>query len=62
MAAVYIADLCKQNRLLAALPRDERTRLLPKFKPVTLKYAAVLRQVRRSSNCTFPRLLSFLRW
>lgn len=42
MADVYNGDLYKQNRLLAALTRDEQKRLLPKLKPVTLKFADVL--------------------
>jgi len=42
MTDVETVDLYLQNRLLATLSRDERKRLLPKLKPVTLNFAEVL--------------------
>jgi CRP-like cAMP-binding protein len=46
MADVYNSEyesaLYRQNQLLAGLTRDERNRLLPKLKPVNLKFADVL--------------------
>lgn len=38
----YESDLYRQNHLLAGLTRDERNLLLPKLKPVNLKFADVL--------------------